>query len=71
VRIIVDWSLCDGNGLCAKEAPQLLAMDADDGLHVLKEDFTEQERESAERAVIRQGSVSMTLTLESTSALSM
>jgi ferredoxin len=51
MRIVVDRSLCDGNGLCAQEAPQLLALDADDGLHILKDDFTEAERVSAERAV--------------------
>jgi ferredoxin len=51
MRIVVDWALCDGNGLCTKEAPRLLAMDADDTLRVLKQDLTDGDREPAERAV--------------------
>jgi ferredoxin len=51
MRIVVDWSLCDGNGLCAKEAPQLLSLDADDQLHILKEDLAEEDLAPAERAV--------------------
>jgi ferredoxin len=50
MRIAVNWSLCDGNGLCVKQAPQLLAIDENDQLHLLQESFGEEERESAERA---------------------
>jgi len=51
MRIVVNWSLCDGNGLCVKQAPKLLAIDEQDSLHVLKESFGEDEREAAQRAV--------------------
>jgi ferredoxin len=51
MRIVVNWSLCDGNGQCVKQAPQLLAIDENDALHVLKESFDAEEREPAERAV--------------------
>lgn len=51
MRIVVNWSLCDGNGLCVKQAPQLLAIDEQDALHVLKESFGEDQREAAQRAV--------------------
>lgn len=51
MRIVVNWSLCDGNGLCAKQAPKLLVLDEQDQLHVLKERLDEEDREAAERAV--------------------
>ena len=51
MRIVVNWSLCDGNGLCVKQAPQLLSIDANDALHLVKETFGEQELDSARRAV--------------------
>jgi ferredoxin len=51
MRIVVNWSLCDSNGLCVKQAPQLLAIDEHDQLHVLKESVADEEREAAERAV--------------------
>ena len=51
MRLVVDLTLCDGNGLCAREAPQLLALDADDGLHILKEELADTDREPAERAI--------------------
>ncbi len=51
MRIAVNWSLCDGNGLCVRQAPQLLSIDDSDALHVLKENFGEEDLESARRAV--------------------
>ena len=51
MHFVVNWSLCDGNGLCGKQAPKLLALDDQDSLHVLQETFGEEDRESAERAV--------------------
>ena len=51
MRIVVNWSLCDGNGLCAKEAPKILAVDEHDVLHVLKETFGEEDRRHAQQAV--------------------
>lgn len=51
MRIVVNWSLCDGNGLCAKQAPQLLAIDEHDALHLLKETFDQDELPQAQQAV--------------------
>jgi ferredoxin len=51
MRIVVNWSRCDSNGLCTRQAPKLLAIDEHDQLHVLQEIFSEEERAAAERAV--------------------
>lgn len=51
MRIVVTWPLCDGNGLCAREAPNLLKVDDQDQLHVLQETFGEDERQRAQAAV--------------------
>ena len=51
MRIVVNWSLCDGNGLCVKQAPQLLSIDESDSLHVLRETFGAADLDHAQRAV--------------------
>ena len=51
MRMVVNWSLCDGNGLCARQAPQLLTLDESDTLHVLQETFGASDLEAARRAV--------------------
>ena len=51
MRIVVNRSLCDGNGLCAREAPALLFVDEQDELHILKETFGAESLEAAQRAV--------------------
>jgi ferredoxin len=51
MKIVVNWALCDGNGNCAKQAPELFALDANDSLHVLKETFGDEHRAKAEAAV--------------------
>jgi ferredoxin len=51
MRIVVTWPLCDGNGLCAREAPNLLRVDDQDQLHVLQETFGEEDRQRAQAAV--------------------
>jgi ferredoxin len=38
-KVIVDWALCDGNGVCAVEAPDVFEMTDDDELVVLKEEL--------------------------------
>lgn len=35
MRVVVDYNLCDGNGLCAAVAPELFELDDEDQLHVL------------------------------------
>lgn len=39
LKLVVDWPLCDGNGVCTFEAPELLAIDDDDNLVVISETF--------------------------------
>lgn len=51
MRIVVNWSLCDGNGNCAKEAPELFAIDENDTMRLLRETFGEEHRAGAEAAV--------------------
>jgi len=51
MEITVDWSLCDGNGLCVREAPEIFALDDDDQLIVLMETFGEELHHKAEAAV--------------------
>jgi ferredoxin len=51
MRVIVNRSLCDGNGNCAREAPELFAIRDDDTLQVLQETFDEAYRAKAEAAV--------------------
>jgi ferredoxin len=51
VRIVVNRLLCEGNGVCAQKAPEILAMDDDDEVVILKESFGEELREKAAAAV--------------------
>ena len=51
MKVEVDWNLCDGNGVCAIEAPNHFEMDDDDELHVLNEDVSDAERPEVEAAV--------------------
>jgi ferredoxin len=51
MRVIVNRSLCDGNGNCAREAPELFAIGDDDTLQVLKDTVDEAYRDKAEAAV--------------------
>jgi ferredoxin len=51
MKIVVNWLLCDGNGNCAKVAPELFVMGDDDTLKILKETVDETGREKALAAV--------------------
>jgi ferredoxin len=51
MKVIVNRSLCDGNGNCVREAPELFAMRDDDTLQVLNETFDDAYRAKAEAAV--------------------
>jgi ferredoxin len=51
MRIVVNWDLCDGNGLCVKQAPRHLSIDEQDVLHVLKEEVEPDELAQAQQAV--------------------
>jgi ferredoxin len=50
-KLVVDWALCDGNGVCTIEAPELLAMNDQDQLVVLQENFGSELESKAEAAV--------------------
>ncbi|MDP9090236.1 MAG: ferredoxin [Pseudomonadota bacterium] len=51
MKIFVDWGRCDRNGVCAAEAPEILELDENDQLIVLKEEFGQELADSAEAAV--------------------
>jgi ferredoxin len=38
MKVNVNWALCDSNGVCSAEAPDVFEMTDDDQLNVLKED---------------------------------
>ncbi len=39
MKIVVDWALCDGNGVCSVEAPDIFELNDDDELVVLRPEF--------------------------------
>lgn len=51
MKLTIDRSLCDSNALCVLEAPDLLAMDQNEELVILKEQLAPDEIARAERAV--------------------
>ena len=51
MRLVVNWPLCDGNGVCTVEVPELLDLDEDDNLVVKQEHFGEELRAKVEAAV--------------------
>jgi len=51
MRIIVDRAACDGNGLCARAAPGLIAMDDDDEPVILAATLDEDQLADARAAV--------------------
>lgn len=50
-KLVVEWPLCDGNGVCTFEAPELLELDDDDNLIVLNEIVADSLLAKAEAAV--------------------
>ena len=51
MRIVVDRGLCDGNGLCAREAPRHFVLDEKDELHLVQEEVAAGALEAVERAI--------------------
>ena len=51
MKVVVNWSLCDGNGNCAAAAPEIFELDEDDEMHLLQETIGEDLRARAELAV--------------------
>ena len=53
MRIVVEYDLCESNGLCEEAAPELFRLGDDDNLNVLDETPGEELRAKAEEAVRR------------------
>ncbi|WP_420606455.1 ferredoxin [Novosphingopyxis sp.] len=51
MKVVVDWALCDGNGVCSVEAPDIFELNDDDELVVLKDEFGAELKEQASAAV--------------------
>jgi ferredoxin len=51
MEVIVDWALCDGNGNCTVEAPEVFELDDQDQLQVLIEQPGAEHRDQVLAAV--------------------
>jgi ferredoxin len=51
VKVNVDWALCDGNGVCAVEAPAVFELNDDDELIVLQETVPASDQDAVRSAV--------------------
>lgn len=51
MKVVVDWMRCDGNGVCAVEAPEVFHLDDNDDLVVLLPEPPEGQRARVEAAV--------------------
>jgi ferredoxin len=52
MRLVVEWPLCDGNGVCTFEAPELLKLNDQDELVVISDIFGP-EMEAKVQAAVR------------------
>jgi ferredoxin len=50
MNVTVDWNLCDGNGNCTAEAPEVFALNDDDELDLLLAEPGEELRPGVEMA---------------------
>jgi ferredoxin len=50
MRVVVDYDLCESNGLCMAEAPEVFDLRDDDNLYVLDEEPSEELRSKVEAA---------------------
>jgi ferredoxin len=50
MRVVVDYDLCESNGLCMAEAPEVFELRDDDNLYVLDEEPSEELRSKVEAA---------------------
>ena len=51
MRVVVDWDLCESNGLCMAAAPEVFQLQDDDTLLILQETPDEALRATVESAV--------------------
>jgi ferredoxin len=50
-KIVVDWDLCEANGICEAMAPDSFEIDDDDMLQVLNDEVTSENEDRIQRAV--------------------
>ncbi|UXA16604.1 ferredoxin [Mycobacterium sp. SMC-4] len=50
-KIVVDFGLCEANGVCMGIIPEVFDLDDDDYLHVLQEDVTPENEQQVQEAV--------------------
>jgi ferredoxin len=50
-KIVVDWDLCEANGICEAMAPDSFEVDDDDMLQVLNDEVTPENEDRVQRAV--------------------
>lgn len=50
-KIVVDWDLCEANGICEAMAPDSFEIDDDDMLQVVNEVVTPENEDRIQRAV--------------------
>ena len=50
MRVVVDFDLCQGHGVCEGEAPQVFELDDDGYLTILQEEPPDSFRDAVERA---------------------
>ena len=52
-KVVVDWGLCESNGVCMGIIPEVFRLEDDDTLTILQEDVTP-ENEAQVRDAVRQ-----------------
>ena len=50
MKIVIDWELCQGHGVCAGDAPEVFEVSTDGKLTVLEENPPEELREAVNDA---------------------
>lgn len=50
-KIVVDFGLCEANGVCMGIIPEVFDLDENDYLHVLQEDVTPENEQQVQEAV--------------------
>lgn len=50
-KVVVDFDLCQGHGVCEGEAPEVFELDEEGYLQILQDDVPETERANVEKAV--------------------
>ena len=51
MKVNVHWHLCEGNGICVADAPEVFDLDDSDNLLVLQDEPAEDQRGPVENAV--------------------